>query len=121
MGLTTQKNYRTFLYINTLVIVVLGAAIAGGGLLLLLPADIGQGFHDTLAAVQAIRKVLFWKIAVDVCGYFCFHRCRDHGAPPDLLPPYRRSSLPYRSEAAKIGGGNLTGNITFRQKTTSLT
>lgn len=116
MELTTQRNYRLFLYVNTFIIVLLGTVIAGWGVFLLFPASLGQGYHSTLAAVQAIRKVLFWKVAIIYAIIFLFivvsivvlHLFYSHR----IAGPAYRISL----EAAKIAHGNLTGNITFRQK-----
>src|SRR5574341_1385594 len=61
MGLTTRKNYRLLLYVNTLVIVLLGAAVAGWGMFWLLPAGLGENYSSIMASVQGIRKVLFLK------------------------------------------------------------
>jgi len=115
-GLSAQKNYRIFLYINTFVIVLLGAAAAAWAVSLLFPATLGQGFHNTLAAVQAVRKALVWKVlsvyavisivitlAIVVLHLFYSHR---------IAGPAYRLGL----EASKIAKGDLTCNFTFRSK-----
>jgi hypothetical protein len=40
MGFTTRRNYGLLIYLNSMVIVVLGAALAGWGLFLSLPASL---------------------------------------------------------------------------------
>jgi len=115
-GLATKKNYSTFLYVNTFVIVLLGAAVAGWAVSFLFPTNPGQGFHNTLAAVQAIRKALLWKVlsvyasvsvvitlAMVVLHLFYSHR---------IAGPAYRLGL----EAAKIAQGDLTCNFSFRSK-----
>ncbi len=116
MGLTVQRHYRMLLYTGTLAIVVLGAAVAGWGVFLLFPANLGQGYHSSLAAVQAIRKVLFWRvagfyglillfIAVAVAALHVLYSHRVAG------PTYR-----FGCEAQKIARGNLSCAITLRRK-----
>ena len=63
MGLTTQKNYRLLIYGNTLLIVFLGAVIAGGVLYWLLPGDLGESYSVIMATAREIRKVLIWRTA----------------------------------------------------------
>lgn len=116
MGLATGKGYRTFLYVNTFVIVLLGAAVAGGCVFLLFPANLGQDYHSSLAALQAIRKVLFWRVLavyavvslIILLSIMVLH----------LLYSHRIAGPTYRigCEAAKIAQGNLTCNFTLRRK-----
>lgn len=116
MGLTTQRNYGLFLYAKTLGIVLVGAALAGWLVLWSFPAGLGDGYHNALAAVQAIRKVLFWKIATvyAVIGIPCvpalavLHLIYSHR----IAGPVYRISL----EAARIAQGDLSGKIKFRPK-----
>jgi len=116
MGLTTQKNYRLFLYLYTLVIVLLGAAIAGWGVFWLFPPGLGEGYGAVLASVQGIGKVLFWKVAIIyavialfiVLAMVVLHLFYSHRIAG---PAYRIGR-----EAIKLGQGNLAGNIKFRQK-----
>jgi methyl-accepting chemotaxis protein len=116
MGLTTQKNYRVLLYVNSLVIVLLGAAFAGWGVFWLFPAGLGEGYHNVQAAVQQIGKVLFWRVAIlyavtsllIVLAMVVLHLLYSHRIAG---PAYHLSR-----EAAKIAQGELTGNIRFRRK-----
>jgi methyl-accepting chemotaxis protein len=116
MGLTTRKNYRLFLYVNTLVIVLLGAVVAGYGLFWLLPAGLGESYSTIMASVQEIRKVLFWRVVAlyvvislfIVLGIVVLHLFYSHRIAG---PAYRIGR-----EAAKIAQGDLTGNIRFRRK-----
>ena len=115
-GLVTQKNYRIFLYIITFVIVSLGAAVACWAVSLLFPANLGQGFHNTLAAVQSIRKDLIWKVVsvyaaisiVIALALVVFHLFYSHRIAG---PAYRLGV-----EAAKIAQGDLSCNFSFRSK-----
>ena len=115
MGFTTRKNYRTFLYVNTLVIVLLGAVVAGGGVFILFPANLGQDYHSALAAVQAIRKVLLWKVAViyTVISFLILLTI----AVLHLIYSHRVAGPAYRigCEAAKIAQGNLACDFNFRR------
>ncbi len=116
MGLTTQKNYRLFLFINSFVIVSLGASITGWGVFWLFPANLGEGYHNVQSLVREIQKVLFWRITIlyavtslfIVLAMVVLH----------LLYSHRIAGPAYRigREAAKIAQGNLTGNIKFRRK-----
>jgi methyl-accepting chemotaxis protein len=116
MGFTAQKNYSLLLYAKTFGIVLVGAAIAGWGVFWLFPPGLGEGYHNTLAAVQAIRNVLFWKIATvyTVIGILCIpaiavlHLFYSHR----IAGPVYRISL----EAARIAQGDLSGKIKFRPK-----
>lgn len=116
MGLTTQRNYSLFLYAKTFGIVLVGAAIAVWGVFWSFPAGLGEGYHNALAAVQAIRKVLFWKIATvyAVIGIPCVPAI----AVLHLFYSHRIAGPVYRIglEAAKIAQGDLSGKITFRPK-----
>ena len=116
MGLTTQKHYRTLLYVNTLVIVVLGAAVAGWGVFALFPSHLGEGYHSSLATVQAIRKVLFWRTVV-LYGVILLLMIVSM-AVLHLLYSHRIAGPAYRigREAEKIARGNLTCNVTLRRK-----
>lgn len=116
MGLTTHRNYRLFLYLNTFVIVLLGAAIVGFGVFWLFPASLGESFHSVQAIVREIRKVLFWRVALlyavisllIVLAVAVLH----------LLYSHRIAGPAYRlgREAARIARGDLTGHIKCRPK-----
>jgi methyl-accepting chemotaxis protein len=116
MGLTTRKNYRLFLYVNSLTIILLGAAITGWGVFWFFPADLGEGYHNVQALVREIGNVLFWRVAIlyavtsvlIVLGMVALHLVYSHR----IAGPAYRIGL----EAARIAQGNLTGNIKFRQK-----
>jgi methyl-accepting chemotaxis protein len=116
MGLTTHSNYRLFLYLNTFVIVLLGATIAGFGVFWLFPASLGENFHSVQAIVRELGKVLFWRVAIlyavisllIVLAMAALH----------LLYSHRIAGPAYRlgREAAKIASGDLTGRIKCRPK-----
>ncbi len=116
MGLTTRHNYRLFLYLNTFVIVFLGAAIVGFGVFWLFPPSLGESFHSVQAIVREIRKVLFWRVTIlyavisllIVLAMAALH----------LLYSHRIAGPAYRlgREAARIARGDLTGNIKCRPK-----
>lgn len=116
MGLTTHHNYRLFLYLNTFVIVLLGAAIAGFGVFWLFPTSLGESFHSVQAIVRELGKVLFWRVAIlyavisllIVLAMAVLH----------LLYSHRIAGPAYRlgREAARIARGDLTGNIKCRPK-----
>ena len=116
MGLVTRKNYRLLLYVNSLLIVLLGAALAAWGIFLLFPSGLGEGYGAVLASVQGIGQVLFRKVAVIyaviavlmVLALVLLHLFYSHRIAG---PAYRLGM-----EAGKIAKGNLTGNIKFRQK-----
>jgi methyl-accepting chemotaxis protein len=116
MGLTTHRNYRLFLYLNTFAIVLLGAAIAGFGVFWLFPANLGESFHSVQAAVRELGKVLFWRVAIlyavisllIVLAIVVLH----------LLYSHRIAGPAYRlgREAERIAHGDLTGSIKCRPK-----
>jgi len=116
MAFTTQRNYRLLLWAKTFGILLVGAAIAGGGMFWSFPAGLGEGYHNALAAVQAIRTELFWKIATvyAVIGIPCIlaiavlHLFYSHR----IAGPVYRISL----EADRIAQGDLSGKISFRPK-----
>lgn len=116
MGMVTQKNYRLILYGNSLLIVLLGAAVAAWGIFRLFPSGLGEGYGAVLASVQGIGQALFRKIAIlyaviavlIVMAMVALHLFYSHRIAG---PAYRLGM-----EAARIAGGNLTGNIKFRQK-----
>ena len=116
MGFTTRRNYRLFLFLNSLTIVLLGAAITGGGVFWFFPADLGEGYHNVQALVQGIGNVLFVRIAMlyavtsflIILAMVAFHLVYSHR----IAGPAYRISL----ESARIAQGDLTGNIKFRQK-----
>lgn len=114
MGLSTEKKYRTLLYVNTFVIVVLGAVMAGGCIFLLFPANLGQDYHSSLATVQAIRKVLFWRVLLVYAVVFLFMLLSI--VMLHLFYSHRIAGPTYRiaAEAAKIARGNLTCKFTLR-------
>ncbi len=115
IGLTTQNHYRFFLYIYSLVIVSLGVSLAGLGVLWSLPNNLGEGYHNVQAMLRGIQQVLFLRIALFyaimtiliVLAIVVLH----------LLYSHRIAGPVYRigQEAAKIGHGDLTGKIRFRQ------
>ncbi|MCK9419670.1 MAG: methyl-accepting chemotaxis protein [Nitrospirae bacterium] len=116
MGLTTRRNYRLFLYVNSLAIILLGAVITGWGVFLSFPADLGQGYHNVQALVREIGNVLFWRVTIlyavtsflIVLAMVALHLVYSHR----IAGPAYRISL----EAARISQGDLTGNIKFRRK-----
>ncbi len=116
MGLTTRRNYRLFLYVNTLVIILFGAAITGWGVFWSFPADLGEGYHNVQAQVQEIGSVLFWRVAIlyaatsffIILAMVALHLVYSHR----IAGPAYHIGL----EAARMAQGNLTGNIRFRQK-----
>lgn len=116
MAFATQRNYGLLLYAKTFGIVLVGAAIAGWGVFWSFPAGLGEGYHNALAAVQAIRNVLFWKIATvyAVIGIPCITAI----AVLHLFYSHRIAGPVYRIglEAARIAQGDLSGKITFRPK-----
>ena len=116
MGLTIRNNYRMLLYVNTLVIVLLSAGFAVGAIFLLFPVNLGQGYHSALATVQAIRKVLFWKVAL-IYGVIFFLMVLAIGVL-HLFYSHLIAGPTHRigDEAAKIAQGNLTCNIKLRRK-----
>jgi len=114
--IATHSYYRTRLFVYTLIVVVLGAALAGFGVFALLPSDLGEGYGPALSTVQGIGSVLTQKVAtlyaviaacilITMAGLHLFYSHRIAG------PAYRLGR-----EAAKISEGNLAGNIRFRQK-----
>lgn len=117
MGFKTHKNYRTILYAHTLMIVLFGAAIAVWGMFWMLPSGgLGDSYSAIQAAVQGIRKVLFWKVMIIYSvvsiliflGIVLLHLVYSHR----ITGPVRRFGL----EAARIAQGNLNGNIRLRKK-----
>ncbi len=116
MGLTTRRNYRLFLYLNSLMIILLGAAITGWGVFWSFPADLGEGYHNVQALVREIGNVLFWRVAIlyaaasflIVLAMVALHLVYSHR----IAGPAYRIGL----EASRMAQGNLTGNIKFRQK-----
>jgi methyl-accepting chemotaxis protein len=116
MGLTTRRNYRLFLYVNSLAIILLGAAITGWGVFWLFPSDLGEGYHNVQALVREIGNVLFWRVAIlygftsllIVAAMVALHLVYSHR----IAGPAYRIGL----EAARIAQGNLTGNVKFRRK-----
>ena len=116
MGLTTQKNYRLLIYGNTLLIVFLGAVVAGGVLYWLLPGDLGESYSVIMATAREIRKVLIWRVValysiislLIVLGIAVIHLFYSHR----IAGPVYRLGI----ESAKIAQGNLLGTISFRRK-----
>ena len=113
---STRRFYRARLFLYTLVIVVLGAGLAGAGAFLLFPAQLGEGYGAVLSTVQDLEQVLLVKVgmiyaimsifiivAVVLLHLFYSHRIAG--------PAYRLGR-----EARVIGQGGLKGNIRFRQK-----
>jgi len=116
MGLTTRNNYRLFLYVNTFVIVLLGAAIAGGGVFWSFPAGLDEGYHNVQAQVREIEKVLLWRVVLlygVISLFIIFAMVVLH-----LFYSHRIAGPAYRMgrEAVRIAQGDLGGNIKFRQK-----
>lgn len=116
MGLATKKIYRTSLYINTFIIVMLGAVVAGGCVFFLFPANLGQDYHSSLATVQAIRKVLFGRVLL-VYAVFCLLILLSI-AILHLLYSHRIAGPTYRIgvEASKIAQGVLACDFTLGNK-----
>ncbi|MGC1455706.1 MAG: methyl-accepting chemotaxis protein [Nitrospirota bacterium] len=116
MGLTTRRNYRLFLFVNSFVIVVIGAMITGWGVFWSFPANLGEGYHNVQALVREIGSVLFWRVAmlsaftsfVIVLAMVALHLVYSHR----IAGPAYRIGL----EAARIAQGDLTGNVKFRRK-----
>lgn len=117
MGFKTHKNYRIILYVHTLMIVLFGAAVAVWGMFWMLPSGgLGESYGAIHAAVQGIRKVLFWKVMiiytfvsiVIFLGIVLLHLVYSHR----ITGPVYRFAL----EAARIAQGNLNGNIKLRKK-----
>lgn len=116
MAFVTQRNYRLFLYVNSLVIIILGAVFAGWGVFWTVPSGLGEGYHAIQASLRVISHVLFWRVSIlyavisllIIMSMVVLH----------LLYSHRIAGPAYRigREAAKIAQGNLVGNIKFRQK-----
>jgi len=64
MGITKQKNYRALLSVNSRVIVLLGAAFAGWGLLRLFLAGLGEGYGNVEVLVREPGKARFQRITM---------------------------------------------------------
>ena len=114
--ISTRHQYRTRLFSYTLFIVVLGAALAGAGVFALLPPELGKGYGDVIATVRGIEGMLFRKVALLYIGIsLCIMLAMVF---LHLLYSHRVAGPAFRlgKEAAKIGQGNLSGNIRFRQK-----
>jgi methyl-accepting chemotaxis protein len=116
MGLTTHRHYRLFLYGGTFLIVLLGAVVAACGIFWMFPPGLGEGYHAVQASVRGVGKVLFWRIALlyAVLPLFCVPAI----VVLHLLYSHRIAGPVFRlsKEAARIGRGDLTGSIKFRQK-----
>lgn len=116
MGLTTRRNYRLFLFVNSLAIIVLGAVITGWGVFWSFPAELGAGYHNVQAQVREVGHVLFWRVALlsaatsvlIVLAMVALHLVYSHR----IAGPAYRIGL----EAGRIAQGNLTGNVKLRQK-----
>jgi methyl-accepting chemotaxis protein len=116
MGLTTRENYRLFLFVNTFVIVLLGAAVAGWGVFWLFPAGLGEGYHNVQAQVRQIGNALFWRVVIlyavisllITLAIVVLHLLYSHR----IAGPAYRIGL----ETSRIAEGDLTGNIHFRRK-----
>jgi methyl-accepting chemotaxis protein len=113
---STRHLYRTRLFLFTLIVVTLGAGLAAFGIFSLLPKDLGSGYGAVITTIQSISNVLMQKVAmiyiVIVIGIIfamvILHLFYSHRIAG---PAFRLSR-----EAAKIGEGNLGGNIKFRKK-----
>ncbi len=116
MGLTTQKNYRLLIYGNTLLIVFIGAVVAGCVLYWLLPGDLGESYSAIMATAKELRKVLIWRVValysiialLIVLGIATIHLFYSHR----IAGPIYRLGV----ETARIAQGNLLGTISFRRK-----
>jgi c(7)-type cytochrome triheme protein len=64
MGLTTRENCRLFLFVNSLVIILAGAAITGWGVIWSFPAYLGEGYYNVQALVREMGNALFRRIAM---------------------------------------------------------
>lgn len=114
--ISTRHQYRARLFLFTLIIVVLGAALAAAGVFALLPADLGKGYSDVLSSVEGIGSVLLQRVTLlyavialcIVVAMVFLHLFYSHRVAG---PAFRLGK-----EAAKIGQGNIAGKIRFRQK-----
>ena len=113
---SARRSYRPLLFIYTVVIVFLGAALAGAAVFLFLPSRLGDSYGAVHSAVRDMGQVLaakvagiysimavFIALAVVLLHLFYSHRIAG--------PAYRLSR-----EATVLGQGNLKGNIRFRRK-----
>ena len=116
MAFVTRKNYRLFLYINTLVIIILGAVFSGWGVFWTVPSGLGEGYHAIQASLRVISHVLFWRVSILYAAISLF--IITSMVVLHLLYSHRIAGPAYRIglEAAKIAQGDLAGNIKFRQK-----
>lgn len=113
---STRRLYRTRLFLSTVIVVVLGGALAGIGVFTLLPKDLGAGYGAVITTIHGISGILMQKAvmiyAVIVVGIvvamIVLHLVYSHR----IAGPVFRLSR----EAAKISEGNLSGKIKFRQK-----
>lgn len=114
-GLTTQKNYRSLLYLYSFLIVLIGIVLSGVVLLWTLPSDLGEGYHNVQATLRAIQQVLFVRIAVAysvttlvvLLAMAILHLLYSHRIAG---PAYRMTQ-----DAARIAEGDLSRTIRFRQ------
>lgn len=113
---TRHFYYRTRLFVITLIVVAIGAALAGMGVFALLPQSLGQGYGAVISTIQGIGNILVQKVAMIyivivigiVIAMIILHLFYSHRIAG---PAYRLSR-----EAAKLSEGNLSGKIKFRQK-----
>lgn len=115
-NIISRHLYRTRLFLFTLMVVVLGAGLAGAGVFLFLPSGLGEGYGAVISTVQGIGSVLMKKVVLlyivialgIVLAMIVLHLFYSHRVAG---PAFRIGK-----EASKISEGNLSGNIRFRQK-----
>jgi len=111
-----RNPFRTNLFLFTLIVVAIGAVLAGLSVFTLLPKDLGAGYGAVITTVQGLGGILAHKVAVIyvfiVLGIIAvmsvLHIVYSHRIAG---PAFRLSR-----EAAKISEGNLAGKIKFRRK-----
>jgi methyl-accepting chemotaxis protein len=113
---STQRHFGLFLFVSTLVIVLLGAAFGGAGVFALLPTNLGEGYVAALSTVQGMERTLLERVA----GIYAVMSIFIIGAVIllHLFYSHRIAGPVYRlgRESEAIGQGRLKGNIRFRRK-----
>jgi nitrogen fixation/metabolism regulation signal transduction histidine kinase len=113
---STHHFYRTRLFLFTLIVVLLGAALAGVGVFALLPTDLGNGYGAVISTIQGIGSILVQKVAMIyvvmilgiVVAMIVLHLFYSHR----IAGPAYRLAL----ESSRIREGILAGKVKFRQK-----
>jgi len=113
---STRRRFGLYLFVSTLIIVLLGAALGGAGVFALLPANLGEGYGAVLSTVQGMERTLLERVA----GIYAVMSVLIIGAVMllHLFYSHRIAGPAYRlgRESEAIGQGRLTGGIRFRQK-----